>query len=296
MQVKTAGTVNRVGARVKARILAVQDARMQRKTDVLVAEEPMEIRLLAGEQQRSVAVTMRTPGHDFELALGFLHSENVISGLDNLARIAYCTDPDLDPDQLYNVVSVTLNRRSLPDLDRLERSFFTTSACGVCGKASLDALSLQGCVQFAPSAVPVLDPAILLQLPRLMADAQGLFQQTGGLHAAGLFDLQGNLLVLREDVGRHNAVDKIAGWMLKARLPAPEQRILLVSGRASFEIMQKALMAHIPTVCAISAPSHLAVAVAQTFGMTVIGFLRNDRFNVYSGDSRVMPIASPAEG
>lgn len=286
--------MNRVGARVKTRILAVRASRMQRKTDVLVAEEPMEIRLLAGKQQRSVAVTMRTPGHDFELALGFLHSENIISGLDGLEQVSYCTDPDLDPDQLYNVVSVTLNRNSLPDLDRLERSFFTTSACGVCGKASLEALALQGGVRFAPHPAPTLDPAILAQLPQRMSEAQGLFQQTGGLHAAGLFDLQGNLLVLREDVGRHNAVDKIAGSMLKTQLPAPEERILLVSGRASFEIMQKALMSRIPTVCAISAPSHLAVAVAQDFGMTVIGFLRDDRFNVYAGDGRVMPVPNPA--
>ncbi len=282
--------MSRVGARVKARILAVHDSRLKHKTDVLVAEEPMEIRLLAGDEQRSVAVTMRTPGHDFELALGFLHSEGVIADLDALARVSYCTDPDLDPEQLYNVVSVYLNRESLPELDRLERSFFTTSACGVCGKASLEALTLQGCQRFAEAATPTLDPTILSRLPQAMSAAQGIFQQTGGLHAAGLFDLQGNLLVLREDVGRHNAVDKIVGWMLKRKMPDPEQRILLVSGRVSFEIMQKALMSSIPTVCAISAPSHLAVNVAQDFGMTVIGFLRDDRFNVYAGTGRVMPM------
>ncbi len=288
--------MSRVGAKVKTRILAVRAAQMQHRTDTLVTEEPMEIRLLAGECERSVAVTMRTPGHDFELALGFLYSEHVIASLDSVARVSYCTEPDLDPDQFYNVVSVVLKQNNLPDLDRLERSFFTTSACGVCGKASLEALSLRGCRRFTAPAAATLDPQILSCLPASLATEQGLFQQTGGLHAAGLFDLQGNLLVLREDVGRHNAVDKIVGWMLKARVPVPEQRVLLVSGRVSFEIMQKALVAAIPTVCAISAPSHLAVNVAQDFGMTVIGFLRDNRFNVYAGAERVMPLLSPLQG
>ena len=174
----------------------------------------------------------------------------------------------------------------MPALDRLERSFFTTSACGVCGKASLDALSLQGYRACAPRAGS-LQPAVIRGLPAALAEAQSLFQQTGGLHAAGLFTVQGEALAVREDVGRHNAVDKIAGWMLKARLPEPEARLLLVSGRASFEILQKALAAGIPSVCAVSAPSHLAVDVARRFGMTLIGFLRGRSFNVYAGESRI---------
>ena len=255
------------------------------KQDTLVAEEPMEIRLLAREEQQTVAVTMRTPGNDFELALGFLHGEGVLSGLDEVSHVSYCLDADVEEDQRYNIVSVNLAGRHLPELDRLERSFFTTSACGVCGKASLDALEIQGCEAF-PKLQPNLDPAVVKRLPGILAKAQGLFQKTGGLHAAGLFDTEGTLLAVREDVGRHNAVDKIAGWMLKARLPALENRVLLVSGRASFEIMQKALAAGIPTVCAISAPSHLAVDVARRFGMTLIGFLRDDRFNIYAGHGR----------
>lgn len=276
----------RVGARVRARVLAVQGTQRRPKSDVLVAEEPLEIRLLAGDETRTVAITMRTPGSDFELALGFLAGEGVIAGAEDVVRVSYCADPDLDADQRYNVVTVQLTRNSLPELDRLERSFFTTSACGVCGKASLEALELQGCPVFAASS-SVLASETLKGLPDALAQAQGLFRQTGGLHAAGLFEADGTLLAVREDVGRHNAVDKIAGWMLKASLPAPERRILLVSGRASFEILQKALNAGIPTVCAISAPSHLAVDVARRFGMTLVGFLRQERYNVYTGEERL---------
>ena len=278
--------MNRVGARVKTRIWAFRDAARQSKTDVVVAEEPLEIRLQAGEARRTVAITMRTPGHDFELALGFLRGEGVIPSLEAVRQVSYCLDPDLDEDQRYNVVSVQWAGNALPALDRLERSFFTTSACGVCGKASLDALSLQGYRACAPRAGS-LQPAVIRGLPAALAEAQSLFQQTGGLHAAGLFTVQGEALAVREDVGRHNAVDKIAGWMLKARLPEPEARLLLVSGRASFEILQKALAAGIPSVCAVSAPSHLAVDVARRFGMTLIGFLRGRSFNVYAGESRI---------
>ena len=282
-------SANRVGSRVKARVQAHKGTAVRWKQDSLVAEEPMEIRLLAREEQRTVAVTMRTPGNDFELALGFLHGEGVLSGLNEVSHVSYCLDRDVEEDQRYNIVSVNLVGRQLPELDRLERSFFTTSACGVCGKASLDALEIQGCEAF-PILQPNLDPTVVKQLPGILAEAQGLFQKTGGLHAAGLFDAEGTLLAVREDVGRHNAVDKIAGWMLKARLPAPENRVLLVSGRASFEIMQKALAAGIPTVCAISAPSHLAVDVAGRFGMTLIGFLRDNRFNVYAGQERLSTV------
>lgn len=281
--------MERVGSRVRLRVLSVQGPVRKPRSDVVVAEEPMEIRLQAGERQRTVAITMRTPGHDFELALGFLHGESVVRGLEEVARVSYCLDPELDPDQRYNVVNVQLRRHTLPDLDRLERSFFTTSACGVCGKASLDALSLQGCQTFMPGPGS-LSPAAVSEFPAVLAEAQNLFRQTGGLHAAALFTVQGELLAVREDVGRHNAVDKIAGWMLKASLPEPESRVLLVSGRASFEIMQKALVARIPIVCAVSAPSHLAVDVAHRFDMTLIGFLRGDRFNVYAGDMRLCNI------
>jgi FdhD protein len=228
---------------------------------------------------------MRTPGSDFELAAGFLRSENVIAGPPDLRRIIYCTDAELDAAQQYNVVSVELAAKALPDPRRLERHSFTSSACGVCGKAGLESLEIAGCSVLPPG--PEVSPEILYGLPPRLREAQGLFESTGGLHAAGLFTAGGELVCLREDVGRHNAVDKVVGWaLLEGRLPLPGH-ILLVSGRASFEIMQKALVAGIPIVCAVSAPSSLAASVAREFGMTLVGFLREGRFNVYAGQERV---------
>lgn len=275
----------RPGSKTRVRIVAVADGRRRTRSDYLATEEPLEIRLVAGGVTTTVAVTMRTPGADFELAAGFLHTEGVIAGADAFDRISYCTDPAIDAEQRYNIVNVGLTAGTLPALPSLERHFVTSSSCGVCGKAGLDALELRGCPVMP--AGPAVDPAVLPRLPGALREAQGLFEATGGLHAAGLFTVGGELVALREDVGRHNALDKLVGWaLMQGRLPLHDH-VLVVSGRSSYEIMQKALVAGIPVVCAVSAPSSLAVDLARRFGMTLVGFLRGDRFNVYAGEERL---------
>jgi FdhD protein len=228
---------------------------------------------------------MRTPGADFELAAGFLHGEGLIAGHGDILGMSYCADPDVDGEQRFNIVNVALAAHVLADLAPLERHFLTTSACGVCGKASLDALRIRS----SPIAGtgPLVAPEVLTALPAKLRAAQGLFEVTGGLHAAGLFDAAGDLVAIREDVGRHNAVDKLLGWaLMSGRIPVAEH-IMLVSGRASYEILQKCLAARVPVVCSVSAPSSLAVSLAERFGMTLVGFLRGERFNVYAGAGRV---------
>ena len=275
----------RVGSKVRTRIIVVEQGQQKRRDDHLATEEPLEIRLQAGGEHQTVAVTMRTPGHDFELAVGFLHSEGIITERALLHTITYCIDPHVDPDQRYNIVNISLRLPHLPDLTTLERHFYTTSACGVCGKASLDAIEMRG--RPILGAGPQIDPSLLIKLPQQLRAAQGLFNDTGGLHAAGLFDANGRLLCLREDVGRHNAVDKLIGWAtLQRKLPLHDC-ILLVSGRASYEILQKSTVAGLPVVCAVSAPSHLAVDVARRFHVTLVGFLRATRFNIYAGEERI---------
>jgi len=283
----------RPSAKTPAEVQVVKNGRAQQRSDYLATEEPLEIRLLAGGAKQTVAVTMRTPGADFELAAGFLFGEGVLSERDEIARITYCVDPELDADQQYNIVNVYLRRASLPDLGSLERHFYTTSACGVCGKASLEALRVRGC-QIASSG-PEVSADLLASLPERLRKAQGIFEITGGLHAAALFSAKGELLALREDVGRHNAMDKLVGWaFLEGRLPLANH-IVMVSGRASFELLQKALAAGLPVFCAVSAPSSLAVAVARDFGMTLVGFLRGERFNVYAGQTRIrFPALAPS--
>jgi FdhD protein len=245
----------------------------------------MEIRLLTGQTRQTVAVTMRTPGADFELAAGFLYGEDIIDSPDDVKKISYCVDSDLDAEQRYNIVNVELRGGRQFDLRPLERHFYTTSACGVCGKASLEQLELRGCPVMP--AGPEVSAETINTLPEKLREAQGLFDATGGLHAAALFDYKGELLALREDVGRHNATDKLVGWaLLEGRLPLSDH-IVMVSGRSSFEILQKCLTAGVPVVCAISAPSSLAVDVAREFGMTLVGFLRGGRFNVYTGSDRI---------
>jgi FdhD protein len=242
-----------------------------RTLDRVAAEEPLAIRV----NGTSVAVTMRTPGHDDELAIGFLLTEGVIHAADEIAEIAHC--PDVDPEGVGNTLDVRL--RGETDLSRLTRHVFTSSSCGVCGKATIE--SVFG--NFPP--VPLHeapDPALLLSLSAKLRAAQETFDRTGGLHASALFDRAGNLLLLREDVGRHNALDKVIGHALKHDLPMDEV-ILLVSGRISFELMQKALAARIPVVAGISAPSSLAVKLAKDSGQTLVGFLRERGFNVYAG-------------
>ncbi len=278
--------MNRLGSKTKLRITVVDgDSRSQRQ-DQVVTEEPMELRLVAGAEKQSLAITMRTPGRDFEMAAGFLYGEGVINTRDEIDTISYCTDPDVDPEQLYNIVNVNLRRRVLPPIKTLERHFYTHSACGVCGKANLEALQQRG-VQAIDSALSV-SAEVLASLPDKLRQAQDLFGSTGGLHAAGLFTPDGDLIAAREDVGRHNAVDKLVGWaLLEGRLPL-RQHILLVSGRASFELVQKAVQAGIPIMGAVSAPSSLAVDTARTFGVTLIGFLRGKRFNVYARADRLI--------
>jgi FdhD protein len=282
---KTSGKSRR-GSKTKTRVRVVEDGRMRVRPDTLATEEPMEIRLLAGETKQTVAVTMRTPGADFELAAGFLYGEGIVNSPDDILKISYCVDSDLDAEQQYNIVNVELRGNRGYDLRPLERHFYTTSACGVCGKASLEQLELRGCPVIPPG--PEVAPETLYGLPEKLREAQGLFDATGGLHAAALFDKNGELLALREDVGRHNATDKLVGWaLLEGRLPLSDH-IVMVSGRSSFEILQKCLTAGVPIVCAISAPSSLAVDVAKGFGMTLVGFLREGRFNVYAGSDRIL--------
>jgi FdhD protein len=272
-------------SKTRTHVRVIHEGKEDRRADYLATEEPLEIRLIAGEAVRTLAVTMRTPGADFELAAGFLYGEGIISDRDQVKGITYCTGRDLDPAQLYNIVNVELADPVLPDLRGLERHFFTSSACGVCGKSGLEALELRGHAPLLEG--PVVDAELLYRLPFRLREAQGLFDATGGLHAAALFTSTGELLCLREDVGRHNAVDKLVGWaLLEGRLPLTGH-IVMVSGRSSFEIMQKALAAGVPIVCAVSAPSSLAVDLARQFGMTLVGFLRAERCNVYSGDERV---------
>jgi FdhD protein len=280
-----AGGKPRRGSKTKARVRVVEEGRVHVRPDTLATEEPMEIRLRSSETKQTVAITMRTPGADFELAAGFLYGEGIVSSPEDILKISYCVDTDLDAEQQYNIVNVELRDGRDYDLRRLERHFYTTSACGVCGKASLEQLELRACPVIPPG--PKVTPETIYSLPEKLREAQGLFEATGGLHAAALFDADGNLVALKEDVGRHNATDKLVGWaLLEGQLPLSDHAVM-VSGRSSFEILQKCLTAGVPIVCAISAPSSLAMDVARQFGMTLVGFLRGNRFNVYSGYERI---------
>lgn len=278
----------RPGSTSKVQMVEVTAGRVRRRSDVLITEEPLEIRLLAGEQRATVAVTMRTPGADFALAAGFLFTEGLIAGREEIRRITYCVEQDAP--QQYNVVQVELLRHTLPDLGRQERYGTMSSACGVCGKTSIDALSVR---HPAPlTATWQVAPAVISSLPERLRRAQMLFDATGGIHAAALFTPQGELRTVQEDVGRHNALDKLIGEALLAGELPWSEAIVLVSGRASFELVQKSLAAGVPILCAVSAPSSLACDVAQRFGMTLIGFVRDQRFNIYAGAERVCGVAS----
>jgi FdhD protein len=256
-----------------------------RRPDSLTAEEPLEIRVgPAGLPHRPLAVTMRTPGHDIDLALGFLLTEGIITGNTDVRTAQLCAG-DTEPNT-YNVVDVTLAAHVPPPDTDPTRNFYTTSSCGVCGKASIDAVRTRSVHPVADDTVAVA-AGTLVKLPDLLRSAQQTFASTGGLHAAGLFSSTGDLVVVREDVGRHNAVDKVVGWALREeRLPLTGH-VLLVSGRASFELTQKASMAGIPVLAAVSAPSTLAADLADEVGMTLIGFLRNPTMNVYTRPDRV---------
>jgi FdhD protein len=273
-------------ATVSRGILRVRDHGVVSADDYVTVEEPLEIRLGG----LSLAVTMRTPGNDEELVAGFLHSERVIGSADDLDVITpyRVSDHDL---QGGNVVNVLLRGNLQVARERLRRNFVASSSCGLCGKATIDAIR----TELPPVSSDLVVPSGLFnRLERAMGRAQATFERTGGLHAAGLFDASGQLIVLREDVGRHNAVDKVVGHMLLARRMPLERHILMVSGRASFEIMQKALAARIPIVAAVSAPSSMAVEMAAAADMTLVGFVRPGGFNVYAGAERIaLGVAEP---
>jgi FdhD protein len=264
-----------------AQVVAVHDRRADRRPDRLVTEEPMEIRLHGpGEEPAAVAITMRTPGNDFELAVGFCVTEGLLERHDDLASAAYCLAGE--GEQQFNIV--TVKRRSPAVGSITPRNFVANAACGLCGKAALDDVEQR----VAPvGAGPVVPASVLLSLPGRLAERQQVFDATGGLHAAARFSAGGTLLASREDVGRHNALDKLIGHaFLEDALPLSGQ-IVLVSGRVSFELVQKAAIAGVPVLCAVSAPSSLAVEAAERFGQTIVGFLRDDRFNVYTHPERV---------
>jgi len=251
------------------------------KEDVLAVEEPLEIRLNYGPAdnriQKSISVTMRTPGNDTELAIGFLYTEGILKSYDQV-KGAF-TIPD-------NIVQVVLKADIPLDLSKLERNFYTTSSCGVCGKSSIDA------VKTTCDIIPVndtlrFDAGLIYKLPDILRQHQQVFDSTGGLHASALFDTEGNLVLTREDVGRHNALDKLVGVALERKMLPLDNYLLLLSGRASFELVQKAAMAGIKIVAAVGAPSSLAVSTAKEFGISLIGFLRDQRFNIYTGAERI---------
>ncbi len=275
---------NRQKSQIKSKILVVNHSQRRSRLDNLATEEPLEIRLV--NPSKTVAITMRTPGNDFDLVAGFLYSEGIINHQKDIQQISYCVDPNVDGEQRYNIVNVNLREGLQPDLHTLERHFFTSSACGVCGKMSIESLKLKG---FSPIESNLsLTPNLIYTLSEKLRSAQGIFTKTGGLHAAALFDFQGNLLKLREDVGRHNALDKLIGSAFFSSEIPLNNHIVMVSGRSSFEILQKCITANVPIICAVSAPSSLAVTLAKEFNVTLIGFLREKRFNIYSGWERIV--------
>jgi FdhD protein len=255
------------------------DGTASRKDDFLAAEEPLEIRI--GENPLSV--TMRTPGHDLELAAGFLFTEGLIQRRDQIIALENATN---DGDgKRGNVVRAELAADALPDFDKLRRHFFAASSCGICGKASIDAVRSR--LLRAPNPEFHVEPKLIVSLPEVLRSAQDVFERTGGLHAAALFDADGKLLIVREDIGRHNAVDKVIGWALVNKHIPLSNSIMVVSGRGGFEIVQKAIVAGIPVVASVSAPSSLAVQLARELHLTLIGFLRGNRFVVYAGEDRI---------
>jgi FdhD protein len=272
--------MGRVTARRPAR--HVSDGAATSRPETLAVEEPLEIRV----NSNPITVTMRTPGSDFELAQGFLLTEGVIGQRDDVETVRYCRGADPGGANTYNVLDVRLAPTvSPPDVD-VTRNFYTTSSCGVCGKASLDAVRLNS--RYSPGDAPVrVAVHTLTAMPSRLRSAQKVFASTGGLHAAGLFAADGTMLVVREDIGRHNAVDKVIGWALEnSRIPLSAD-VLVVSGRVSFELTQKAVMAGVPVIAAVSAPSSLAVDLAAQSGLTLVAFLRNNSMNVYTRADRI---------
>lgn len=273
-------TPQRPGRTVEVSIARLDGEETKRTFDDVVTEEPLELRLVARSTTATLAVTMRTPGNDFELAAGFVFSEGIVRSRSEIAGISYCVDPAIGEEQRYNIVNIALASDSLPDATRFERHFTMNSSCGVCGRANLDALVDAGIEPVTATAS--FSRSVITAMPDRMREHQRVFAKTGGLHAAALFTPDGTILALREDIGRHNAVDKLAGFaLLEGRMPLDNVG-LFVSGRASFEILQKAAVARIPLVAAVSAPSSLAIDLAHRFNITLIGFVRGTRANVYT--------------
>ena len=267
-----------------ADVLLVEERRAVALPDTVAVEEPLEIRLRTGGTSRSVAVTMRTPGADRELAAGFLYSESVVETRADIESLGEGTEARSNARAGY--VEARLRAGLDPKLDHLDRHFFASSACGVCGRTDMEAVVLGKITE--PQAGPVVDADVLHALPDVLRAGQSVFGATGGLHAAALFTAGGELLAVREDVGRHNALDKLVGWaLLDGALPLRD-RIVVVSGRASYELVQKCARAEVPILCAVSAPSSLAVSLSRRLGMTLVGFLRDRRFNVYAGAERIV--------
>ena len=267
----------------------IRNGQRSPQADSVAVEEPLEIRLgfstPDGRAVKSISITMRTPGNDNELAAGFLYTESIINAATDIASIEPCGPPAPDSGN-HNVVRVELASHVEVDLGRLQRHFYTTSSCGVCGKASLDALRITG-LEAAEDNNVTFPERVVINMPDSLRAAQETFEKTGGLHAAAAFDTNGGIQAMMEDVGRHNAVDKVIGrLLLDDRVPATKLG-MMVSGRASFELMQKTLVAGMPLLAAVSAPSSLAVQLAREFNMTLIGFLRGDTFNIYSGVERI---------
>ncbi len=259
------------------------DGNVTSSNDIVAVEEPLEIRLACGNDHRAVAITMRTPGNDIELACGFLFTEGVLRSPESVVAVRHC---GRFPSQ-ENTIRVELGSFDGIDLERLSRNFYTTSSCGVCGRSSLDALTASGVKPVSFDGTKI-SGAVVSRLPDKLIETQDIFGETGGLHAAALFDANGEFVDAKEDVGRHNAVDKLIGRkFLDSRLPL-SSKVLFLSGRASFELLQKAAAAGIPVVCAVGAPSSLAIEAAIEFGITLVGFVRDGRFNVYSNEHRVI--------
>lgn len=284
----------RRGSKAAVRVQVVEGGRVSARRDALATEEPLAIRVQSGNEVRDVAITMRTPGADFELAAGFLFAEGIVRDRFDIEQLSYCVGDGGVGEQEYNAISVNL-RSYAPGIARIgDRPFPMSSACGICGQANLDALVDRGLTPVLPGFQ--VKATILSSLPERVRKRQKLFDATGGLHAAALCTPDGEALVVREDVGRHNAVDKVIGWaMLEGKLPLQDV-VMVVSGRAGYEITQKCIAAGVPVLAAVSAPSSLAVDAALEFNMTLVGFVRGERFNVYAGMERVIVDAASTEG
>ena len=268
------------------KIIKVKSGNQKHEIDFLATEEPLEIRLVFGpaanRQQQSISITMRTPGEDFELATGFLFTEGIIKNADEISTIKYCGGLN------KNIVRVELKEYVFVNISKLERNFYTTSSCGICGKASIDAVRTVRHLNEEKIENLKFESETIISMPDKLREKQSVFNNTGGLHGCALFDTSATILISREDVGRHNAVDKLIGAALQNHLFPLNKYLLLLSGRASFELIQKAWMAGIQMVAAVGAPSSLAVEMAADVDMTLIGFLRNGNFNIYSGEERII--------